>query len=160
MSHFQSVNRTVDFPVSFDWFTHKTHAFKPREISEDARWTTTYAFLNSDAAFQHLLRQCKKSWLVAVTFGQDTVALRLFDPAVVDDPSTRPISASINRERTVCVEVSRDGRTRRMDIKPVDVERAERAYHTGAFLHSARCLRPEEVALLDNVQASVSVAHG
>lgn len=150
-----SSNRDVNFPLSFDWISHKTHAFRPRDMTDDAKFMTANMFLAMDKAFQHLLRKCTTSWIVALTFGADTVHLNLYDAEAVDNPKTTLISSAIDPKQAILVEVSRDPVSKTMIVRPLDPYRAKRAPHVGAFLYSTRCLRPAEQQMLTNMQRSV-----
>ena len=142
---------TLDFPPNFDW--NRNNNFVPRMIDGAALELLAQSFLRNDTAFQHLLRQCKKKWIVVLVLGAHTANLSLYDPADVDDPLRKPLSSNLTAPHTVFFETDRHCALNR--IAPA---RRELIATARPFLQADRLLKPTEIALLLTLEQAAANA--
>lgn len=135
------------FPKNYGWVTSKTHNFKPRDVNDGVRRMIAEMLIKGDAKFEHILRECKTTWILAVTLGKDTLHLRIYDPADVDGGRNQVLSTSLKMDRTVFIEINRQ-----KDIRGLTDERIARTLTTAPMVYADRCLRPEEVRLSDQLE--------
>lgn len=136
---------TFAFPPSYDW--HSAHVFVPRVSEGPELDALAQTLLRNDNAFQHLLRQCKKRWIVALTLGAHTATIAIYDPVDVDDPLRKPLSSNLNPAMTSVFETDRYS-----EMKRLTPERQELVAGARPFLHAERLLKPNEVALLQTLE--------
>lgn len=132
------------FPTNYGWTTTSMHSYKPRDVNAAVKKMIAETLIKGDKKFEHVLRQCQTSWILAITVGKDVLHLRIYDPADVDGGTNKVLSTSLNLPRTHFLEINRN-----KDIRELSAERLERVVLTAPILYADRCLRPEEIRLCD-----------
>ena len=153
MSKKKIVSDIPEFPVSYDWISNTSRMYAPRGADENTRRVQVEALLRADKQFQHLLRQCRDKWIVAVTIGRHTVQIQIYDPANLHKPREQRLSSSVNLLQSTVVQIDRNGIMSSMSRD--DIEAAVMTY---PMLYADRSLRPQEIAMLDGVETSMVAA--
>ena len=138
------------FGANYNWVTTHMHGYKPRYVTDVIRNMLCETLVRNDTAFRQVLRQCKDTWILAVTLGKDTISLKIFDTAEVDDPKYRPISSSVVRDLTSFFEIDRE-----LNIRQLTSERVDRVMRTAPMLYADRCLKASEISTCDSIERSM-----
>lgn len=149
-----SAPRSPKFAPNYGWITNDTHAFRPRDTTPEIRAMIVETLLKNDKAFEHVLRQAKNGWYIAATLGKDTLYLRIYDMAQVNDPTTPVVSTSLNMERTAFVQVTMADKT--PEYRTVDPEVVCRMLRTAPISYATRTLKPSEVHMCDTLARTLS----
>lgn len=140
----------IIFPSNTGWVTSDMHAFKPREVTEVIKQQLCEGLIKNDDQIRQMLRSCKDSWYFAVTLGEKTLSLKIYDPQQVNDPSYRPMSSAVNRPRTTFFEIDR-----LLNIRQLTTEETDRLMRTAPLMYCDRCLKREEIRLCDQIQGTI-----
>lgn len=139
------------FPRNHGWVCSGMHNFKPRDVNDATLQMLAETLIKGDKKFEHLLRECKDSWIVSITIGKDTLHIRLYDPKDVDGGTNQVLSTSLNLARTAFIEINRN-----KDIRKLDVTRIQRVLTTAPFMYAERCLHPDEVRICDVLERAAA----
>jgi hypothetical protein len=143
--------KAPNFATNYGWVTSNMTAFKPRYVNEVVRNMLCQTLILNDAAFRQVLRQCKGKWILAVTLGKDTVSMKIYDPADVDQSHQHPISSSVARHLTSFFEIDRN-----FDMRPLTSDRVDEVMRTAPMLYADRSLKQSEVDTCDGIERAMT----
>lgn len=138
------------FATNYNWVTSNMSGYKPRDVTDAIRNMLCETLVRNDTAFRQVLRQCKEKWILAVTLGKDTIALKIYDPEEVSQSHKHPMSSSVVRRLTSFFEIDR-----KLDIRQLTTEEVDAVMRTAPMLYADRALKPDEVSTCDMIERNI-----